>query len=91
MAEGMSSPGGLNLSMALSSGVRTHNSGLASGVNSMQHAKSTSVSSTAVHPGQVSPISIHQPSVPLATGPISPATSTPPGMHGQAATSVVQP
>lgn len=79
MAESMSNPGGLSLSMALSSGVRTPNSGLASSVNVVQHAKSTSVSSTAVHSGQ------------MPSGPISPATSAPPGLHGQAATSVVQP
>lgn len=91
IAEGMSSPGGLSLSMALSSGVRTHNSALASSVSAMQHAKATSVSSTAVHSGQMPSISIHQPSVPLAAGPINSGTSTPPGLHGQAATSVVQP
>lgn len=91
MAESMSSPGGLSLSMALSSGVRTHNSGLASSVNGMQHAKSTSVSSTAVHSGQMPSIPLHQPSVPPGAGPISTATSVPHGLHGQAATSVVQP
>jgi len=91
MAEGMSSPGGLSLSMAPPSAVRTHNNGSVSSVNAMQHAKSTSVSSTAVHSGQMPSISIHQPSVPLATGPISPVTSTPSGLHGQATASVVQP
>eukprot|EP01018_Ginkgo_biloba_P032612 Gb_04775 [translate_table: standard] len=90
--DNMTSPGNLSLSMVPSSGIRTNNSGLASSGNATQHAKSVSVSSTAaVHSGQIPTISMHQPPVSLAAGPISPASSTPSGLHGKATASVVQP
>jgi len=90
MEKGMSIPGRLSLSMALSSGVRAHNIGLESNGNVMKNAKETYLISTAMHFVQMCMISIHYPSITLATGPISPATSTPPRLHGKAATSVVQ-
>ncbi|GLJ21723.1 hypothetical protein SUGI_0404890 [Cryptomeria japonica] len=72
--------GGLSLSMAPSSSVRTNPGPTGSG--------SVGQNSAGMHSNQMPPMSIHQPPVPLAGGP---ATSASPGLHGQTAASVVQP
>ncbi|KAH9301848.1 hypothetical protein KI387_013431, partial [Taxus chinensis] len=82
IVESLNNPGGLNLTMAPSSGIRT-NSGLTGSGNAGQNAKATAVNSAAVHPNQMPSMSIHQSPVP--------ATSASSGLNGQTAASAVQP